>query len=74
MLMLPGNETSRMDIWMWTLRCQGCGKSFEIELKPGESVIEHAKVSACPYCHAKPDGTAFPPWHHVIRYRKINRD
>lgn len=57
----------------WTLRCQNCQKDFEVELKPGERLVDFAKYHPCPHCGKKPDDVsadrALGAWHHVIDFR-----
>ncbi len=59
-----------MDRGTWTLQCQSCGQRFEIEVKPGERVIEYAQKEPCPHCHKKPE----PLWHHIVAFRNIRTD
>src|SRR5215468_6170117 len=43
-----------MDTGTWTLRCYRCNKTFEVELKPTERVIQYAQKTPCPHCNMKP--------------------
>ena len=62
-----------MDTGTWTLKCQNCGKTFELEVKPTERVIQYAKEEACPHCHLKPMGPeALGLWHHIFDFRTKN--
>jgi hypothetical protein len=58
---------------VWTLRCQGCGKDFSLELKPGDQLVDFARAHACPHCKKSPDehrrtDQALETWHHVIEF------
>src|SRR5215471_13855230 len=43
-----------MDTGTWTLRCYRCNKTFEVELKPTQRVIQYAQQTPCPHCNMKP--------------------
>jgi DNA-directed RNA polymerase subunit RPC12/RpoP len=55
-----------MDTGTWTLKCPNCDKSFELELRPTDSIIHYSKETACPHCHRKPKPLA--DWHHIIGF------
>ena len=57
-----------MDRGIWTLRCQKCRETFEVELKAGERIIQYAREAACPHCQNKPDGETVP-WHHITTFK-----
>ena len=57
-----------MDRGTWTLRCQGCRKLFDLELKSGERIIQYAREAACPHCHNKPEEL----WHHIVGFRNVS--
>jgi hypothetical protein len=58
------------DRGFWTLRCQGCGKDFTLEVLPGEHIVDFAKAYICPYCKRKPEEhTALAAsWHHIVDF------
>jgi rRNA maturation endonuclease Nob1 len=59
----------------WTLKCQNCGKTFELEVKPNERVIIYAQTEPCPHCGLRPiESKVQPSWHHVIGFRNIRTD
>jgi Zn finger protein HypA/HybF involved in hydrogenase expression len=66
-----------MDTGLWTLKCQNCKESFSLELTPGQRIIEHARESACPNCHTRPDDVsgkeALERWHRIIGFKALKR-
>lgn len=67
-----------MDTGLWTLRCQSCNESFEIELAGGEKIVETAQNHPCPHCHNKPANTGAANqtnahWHQVIGFRVVKK-
>jgi hypothetical protein len=65
-----------MERGTWTLKCQRCEQLFEVEVKPGERVVEYAKEATCPHCYRAPDSTRVPiesetiyRWHQIIACR-----
>jgi hypothetical protein len=58
---------------VWTLKCQNCGVTFNVELTGGQRIIEFAKEQICPHCLKKPEDVtgkeALGTWHHVIGFR-----
>jgi hypothetical protein len=67
-----------MDRGFWKLRCQHCGKDFEVEIKPGERVIQYAQEAACPHCFnvpgAKLESQVSRLWHHIVGFRNLRDD
>jgi hypothetical protein len=67
-----------MERGIWTLRCQLCSKEFEIEVRPGEKVIEYAKGAACPHCYTSPgakmESEVSSLWHHIIGFKNTKPD
>jgi DNA-directed RNA polymerase subunit RPC12/RpoP len=67
-----------MDRGVWTLRCQMCGKDFEIEMKPGERIIQYAQEAACPHCFNAPgskmESDVSNLWHHITGHRLVRDD
>ncbi len=61
-----------MDAGTWTLKCQHCGETFDLELTEGQRVVEFARDKACPGCKISPlsatGNTALANWHHVIGF------
>jgi hypothetical protein len=37
-----------MDTGIWTVRCQSCRQTFDVELKPTERIIQYAQKETCP--------------------------
>ena len=74
----PCNLVRIMDRGTWTFRCQMCDKDFEIEVKPGQRVIQYAQDAACPHClnapGAKMESNAYSLWHHIISFRPLRSD
>jgi len=70
-----GVKEVSMDNGWWALKCQSCGKSFEIELSGAEEVIDIAKGQACPYCqiipHSLTGNDALNAWHHIVGFRAM---
>jgi hypothetical protein len=64
-----------MDRGTWTLKCQNCRESFELEVKPEERVILRAQTYPCPHCGVRPaESHVQPSWHHIIGFRNIRTD
>ena len=57
-----------VDRGTWILKCKNCEKDFEIEVNPGERIVERAKDAVCPHCQKTPAGAA-GVWHHIIGFR-----
>jgi hypothetical protein len=57
-----------MDRGTWILKCKNCQTDFELEVKPGERVVERAKDTVCPHCQKDPAAAA-GVWHHIIGFR-----
>ena len=60
---------------LWTLKCDRCGKTFSIELRDDESVLESVRTLPCPLCNVAPD---FPDpskktlhWHTVVEFKLL---
>src|SRR5215467_14551559 len=62
-----------MDRGTWTLRCHCCNRTFEVELKPTERIIQYAQRTPCPHCNTKPAEAKGSPtlWHHIIAFRAM---
>jgi len=64
-----------MDSGNWTLRCQNCNATFELELNEREQIADYARGHPCPECRNTPAGSpaANAPdntgWHRVIGFR-----
>ena len=43
-----------MDAGLWTLKCQRCGKTFEIELAAADGVLRRASEMPAPIATAGP--------------------
>lgn len=63
----------KADGGMWTLRCQGCGESFQVEFIPGQNIVEATREESCPRCHNRPASmpaeAAPADWHHIVGFR-----
>ncbi len=63
-----------VDTGLWTLKCQSCNKSFEIELAGGEKIVAAAQDHPCPHCNQKPvkpdnEAQATSYWNRGIGFR-----
>jgi len=51
-----------------------CSAEFEVQVKPGERVVQYSQEAACPYCLNTPgpdiSSTAVKRWHQIIGLRK----
>jgi DNA-directed RNA polymerase subunit RPC12/RpoP len=62
-----------MDTGIWTLKCQHCNATFQVELKPNERIIKQAQSTACPNCNVKPESEGYGVWHHIIGFRETQK-
>jgi hypothetical protein len=66
-----------MDDGVWTLKCQGCGETFEIELTSSQRVVEYARDHPCPACRKTPSDMVGKPaltvWHKVVGFRVLTK-
>jgi hypothetical protein len=62
-----------MDTGLWTLKCQNCGRTFTVDLKSGDKLVNFVKEKACPHCHVKPADVAgdkaLRSWHQVVDFQ-----
>jgi hypothetical protein len=62
-----------MDPGVWTLKCQNCQKTFELELGEGDKILTAVRNSPCPLCNKSPASekniNPARTWHQIVDFK-----
>lgn len=63
-------KSGKMEIGVWTFKCQACGKTFDAELSPTQGIGDFARNHPCPHCGKVPIEPPESPPHHITDFNK----
>jgi hypothetical protein len=63
-----------MDSGRWTLKCQNCSATFDLDLTERDEIAHYARNHPCPECQNRPAerparSGAKSDWHRIVGFR-----